>query len=150
MNARVVASGGAGADTFLVSAEQPTDKFAALLGVVLDYSAANGDHLAVMGDGRMTVVSTASVKDVIAAQVQALDDTAMAQAADVGHAVSGARIGFDIDGDGREDVFILLGGATSATFRVGTMIANDHTAPPEVPLVGQPSTDAGHYDATGR
>jgi Ca2+-binding RTX toxin-like protein len=150
MNARVVATGGTGADTFLISAAQPADKTAALLGVVLDYSAAKGDHLAVMGEGHVTVVSTATVSNVMAAQVQALNDVALTQATDVSHAVAGARVGFDIDGDGKEDVFILLGGATSATFRVGTMIANDHTAPPEVPLVGQPSTDAGHYDTTGR
>ncbi len=145
MNARVVATGGTGADTFLISAAPPADKFAALLGVVLDYSAAKGDHLAVMGEGRVTVVSTAAVGNVMTAQAQALNDAAVTQAADVSQAVSGARIGFDIDGDGREDVFILLGGATSSTFRIGTMIANDHTAPPEVPLIGQPSNDAGHF-----
>lgn len=145
MNARVVAKGGAGADTFLISAAPPADKLAALLGVVLDYSAAKGDHLAVMGEGRATVISTAAVSNVLTAQAQALNDAAVTQAADVSQAVSGARIGFDIDGDGREDVFILLGGATSSTFRIGTMIANDHTAPPEVPLIGQPSNDAGHF-----
>jgi len=150
MNARVVATGGTGADTFLISAERPADKAAALLGVVLDYSAAKGDHLAVMGEGHVTVVSAASVANVLVAQAQALEDTAMLQVTDVGQTVAGARVGFDIDGDGKEDVFILLGGATSATFRIGTTIANDHTAPPEVPLIGQPSPDAGHYDATGR
>lgn len=149
MNARVVATGGNGADTFLISAERPTDKAAALLGVVLDYSAAKGDHLAVMGDGHMTVVSAATVANVLIAQAQALEDAALtAQAADAGHAVSGARVGFDIDGDGREDVFILLGGATTTTFKVGTMIANDHTPAPEVPLIGQPAADTGHYGET--
>ncbi|MGH1558172.1 hypothetical protein ACRAWD_10915 [Caulobacter segnis] len=68
MNARVVASGSAGADTFLISANEPTDKTGALLGVVLDFSAAKGDRLAVMGQGRVTVVSTAVVSDVLAAQ----------------------------------------------------------------------------------
>ncbi|WP_395443073.1 calcium-binding protein [Caulobacter sp. UC70_42] len=145
MNARAVATGGTGADTFLISAARPADKLAALLGVVLDYSAAKGDHLAVMGEGRATVVSTAAVSNVLAAQVQALNDAALTQATDVSQAVSGARVGFDIDGDGREDVFILLGGANSSTFRIGTMIANDHTAAPEVPLIGQPSNDAGHF-----
>ncbi|HWU79032.1 MAG TPA: hypothetical protein VN158_03085, partial [Caulobacter sp.] len=68
------------------------------------------------------------------------------QVADVTHAVAGARVGFDIDGDGREDVFILLGGASATTFRVGTTIANDHAAAsPDVPLVGQPSTDISHF-----
>lgn len=150
MNERVIATGGKGADTFLVSAEKPTDKAGALLGVVLDYSAAKGDHLAVMGDGHLIVVSTATVSNVLTAQVQALDDAALAQAMDVTAGVSGARVGFDIDGDGHEDVFILLGGASSTTFRIGTTIANDHTAPPEVPLVGQPATDGGHYGDAGR
>lgn len=147
MNARAVVTGGEGADTFLISAHRPADKVAALLGVVLDYSAAKGDHLAVMGDGHVTVVSTAAVSDVLTAQVQALDDAVLtqAQATDTAPAVSGARVGFDIDGDGHEDVFILLGGANSSSFRIGTTIANDHTSPPDVPLVGQPSADAGHY-----
>ena len=152
MNARVVATGGGGANTFLISAAPPAEKTAALLGVVLDYSAAKGDHLAVMGDGHVTVVNTAFVSNVLEAQVQVLDDAVLTQATEVSPAVSGTRVGFDINGDGKEDVFILLGGAASATFRIGTTIANDHTAPPEVPLVGQPFTDAGHYvdTTTGR
>lgn len=150
MNARAVVTGGAGADTFLISAERPADKTAALLGVVLDYSAAKGDHLAVMGEGHMVVVSAATVSNVLMTQVQALDDAvlAQAQAADTTPPVAGARVGFDIDGDGREDVFILLGGATSSSFRIGTTIANDHTPAPTVPLIGQPSAEAGHYGET--
>lgn len=148
MNARVVATGGAGADTFLISAAPPADKAAALLGVVLDYAAAKGDHLAVMGEGHVTVVSTAFVSNVLEAQVQVLDDVVLTQATDASPTVSGARVGFDVDGDGKEDVFILLGGATSSTFRIGMTIANDHTAPPDVPLVGQPSADAGHFGDT--
>lgn len=148
MNARVVATGGPGADTFLISAARPVDKAAALLGLVLDYSAAKGDHLAVMGEGRATVVSTTAVGNVLAAHVQALNDAALTQATDVSQVVAGARVGFDIDGDGREDVFILLGGANSSTFRIGMTIANDHTAAPEVPLIGQPSNDAGHFGDT--
>lgn len=150
MNARAVVTGGPGADTFLISAERPADKTAALLGVVLDYSAAKGDHLAVMGEGHMVVVSAATVANVLTAQVQALDDAvlAQAQAQDASPSVSGTRVGFDIDGDGKEDVFILLGGATTSNFKVGTLIANDHTPPPPVPLVGQPAAEAGHYGET--
>lgn len=148
MNARVVATGGAGADTFLISAKPPADKIEALLGVVLDYSAAKGDHLAVQGKGQVTVVSTAAVSDVLAAQGAVFGETTSAQVTDVTHAVAGTRVGFDLDGDGHEDVFILLGGAGVTTFRVGMTIANDHTPPPEVPLVGQPSPDPGHYGDT--
>lgn len=146
MNARVVATGGTGADTFLISATPPAAKADALLGVVLDYSAAKGDHLAVLGKGQVTVVTTASVNDVLAVQGATLGEAVAGQVADVTHAVAGARVGFDIDGDGREDVFILLGGASATTFRVGTTIANDHAAAsPDVPLVGQPSTDISHF-----
>lgn len=145
MNARVVASGSAGADTFLISAKEPADKIEALLGVVLDYSAARGDHLAVMGKGQVTVVSATAVNDVLAAQGAALGETNVAQLAGVNSTVAGTRVGFDLNGDGREDVFILLGGANVGTFRVGTAVANDHTPAPEVPLVGQPSPDSGHY-----
>lgn len=139
MNARVVASGSAGADTFLISANEPTDKTGALLGVVLDFSTAKGDHLAVMGSQQVTVVSTAAVSDVLAAQGLVLGESTAAQVSDVAQAVSGARVGFDVNGDGREDVFILLGGASVSTFKVGVTIANDH-AEPTVPLIGQPTT----------
>ena len=145
MNARVVATGGAGADTFLISAQRPADKAEALLGVVLDYSASRGDHLAVMGKGQVTVVSTANVADVLAAQGTALGEASTGPLVEITNAVAGARVGFDLDGDGREDVFILLGGAGATTFRVGTTIANDHTPTPEVPLIGQPTPDTGHH-----
>lgn len=146
MNAWVVASGSAGADTFLISARQPTDKVESLLGVVLDYQASRGDHLAVMGKGEMTVVTTAAVNDVLAAQGAILNEAVTAQVTDVSRAVSGVRVGFDLDGDGREDVFILLGGATTATFKVGATIANDHFQDVKVGLVGQAATSdiAGH------
>lgn len=146
MNARVVASGSAGADTFLVSAQQPTDKTEALLGVVLDYQASKGDHLAVQGKGEMTVVTTAAVNDVLAVQGATLNEAVAAQVSDVTRAVSGVRVGFDLDGDGREDVFILLGGATTATFKLGTTIANDHFDDVKVGLVGQSTSSdiAGH------
>ena len=146
MNARVVASGSAGADTFLVSAQQPGDKTEALLGVVLDYQASKGDHLAVQGKGEMTVVTTAAVNDVLAAQGATLNEATAAQVSDVTRAVSGVRVGFDLDGDGREDVFILLGGATTATFKLGATIANDHYDTSKIGLVGQSTTSdiAGH------
>lgn len=151
MNARVVATGGPGADTFLISAERPLDKAATLLGVVLDYSTAKGDHLAVMGDAHVTVVSAANVSNVLTVQAQTLDDPALVEAANATAAVSGARVGFDLDGDGHEDVFILLGGASGASFRIGTAVANDHTPAPPVPLIGQPANDTGgHYGDAGR
>lgn len=142
MNARVVATGGTGADTFLISAQEPASKLEALLGVVLDYSAAKGDHLAVMGKGNVTVVSTAAVSNVLAAQEAALGEAVASQVTDVKGPVAGTRVGFDINGDGREDVFILLGGSTAAAFKIGATIANDHDLPP-VPLIGQPAHDSG-------
>ena len=43
-------------------------------------------------------------------------------------------------------VFILLGGANTTTFRIGTTIANDHDLP-KVPLIGQPAHDgSGLFD----
>lgn len=142
MNARVVASGGPGADTFLVSAKAPETRADALLGVVLDYAAAKGDHLAVMGEGRLTVVSTAAVNNVLAAQEQALGEATAHLVTDVTQTVAGTRVGFDIDGDGHEDVYILLGGANTATFRIGATIEADHAPAPAVPLVGQSTVDA--------
>ncbi len=141
-----MASGSAGADAFLVSAEPPKDKAETLLGVVLDYHASKGDHLVVMGKGEMTVVTTAAVNDVLAVQGATLNEAVAAQVTDVTRAVSGVRVGFDLDGDGREDVFILLGGATTATFKLGATIANDYFSDAKVGLVGQSTTSdiAGH------
>jgi hypothetical protein len=63
---------------------------------------------------------------------------------------SGARASaWTSNGDGREDVFILLGGANSLD-----LPGRDHDRQrphgptPEVPLVGQPSNDVGHYGDT--
>lgn len=148
MNARVVATGGTGADTFLIVAHEPATKLEALLGVVLDYSAAKGDHLAVMGSGHATVVSATAVSNVLAAQEVALGEATASQVTDVKGPVAGARVGFDLDGDGREDVFILLGGANTSTFRIGTTIANDHDLP-KVPLIGQPAHDGGLFGGEG-
>ncbi|AAK24046.1 calcium-binding protein [Caulobacter vibrioides] len=145
MGARVVASGGAGADTFLVSAQPPTDKAEGLLGVVLDFSVARGDQLEVQGKGEMTVVSSTAVADVLAAQGATLGESNIAVLAEISPPVAGARVGFDINGDGQEDVFILLGGAAPTSFHVGMTIANDHAAAPvdKVSLVGQPGVDLG-------
>lgn len=145
MGARVVASGGAGADTFLVTAQPSSDKTEGLLGVVLDFSAARGDHLEVQGKGQLTVVSSTAVADVLAVQGNALGETDIGVLAEVAQPVAGARVGFDIDGDGQEDAFILLGGAAPTSFRVGMTIANNHAATPLEPvsLVGQPSPDLG-------
>jgi hypothetical protein len=142
MNARVVATGGTGADTFLVSANAPTTKADALLGVVLDYSAAKGDHLAAQGQGHLTVVNTTYVTDVLAIQGATLGEPTASLVTDVQGPVSGARVGFDLDGDGKEDVFILLGGgaATVASFKVGMTVTPDHPAD-SVGLVGHASPD---------
>ncbi len=145
MNARVVASGGTGADTFLISGQEPASKLEALLGVVLDYSAAKGDQLAVMGHGHVTVVSTSAVSNVLAAQEAALGEATASQVTDVKGVVAGTRVGFDVNGDGREDVFILLGGANTSTFKIGATVANDH----DIPLVGQPAHDAGLFGGDG-
>ena len=93
----------------------------------------------------MSVVSATWVADVLAARGEALGESNVAVTAEVAQPVVGARVGFDINGDGREDVFILLGGATPASFHLGMTIANDHAAAPleKVSLVGQPSLDLG-------
>ncbi|ADG09848.1 hypothetical protein B7G68_06955 [Caulobacter segnis] len=147
MGSRVVASGGEGGDTFLISAKAPENKADSLLGVVLDYAAAKGDHLAVLGKGQLTVVSTTAVSNILAAQEAALGEATAHLVTDVTHTVAGARVGFDIDGDGREDVYILLGGANTRTFVIGTTIEASHAAAPtpDVTLVGQSTTDVGMF-----
>ncbi|AZS20951.1 MULTISPECIES: hypothetical protein [unclassified Caulobacter] len=147
MDARVVATGGAGADTFLISAHPSADGGEGLLGVVLDFSVAQGDQLAVLDGAQMTVVSSTAFGDVLSLQGVALGEANIAALADVSQPTPGARVGFDVNGDGREDVFILLGGATVTAFRVGETIGPDH-APAStqmVPLVGQPTTEVGTF-----
>ncbi len=104
---RVVAFGGEGADTFIVNWRKPADDASRSAGVVLDYNEAQGDRLVFANDAnppKIVSVEGASLTD--------LDPAANF----VGASIAGRRIGFDLDGDGREDVHILFGGDSEVSF----------------------------------
>ncbi|MET0336258.1 MAG: hypothetical protein ABW063_00705, partial [Caulobacter sp.] len=103
MGERVTAFGGDGADTFIVNWRKPADDVAASrsAGVILDYNESQGDRLVFANDA--TPPKIVSIED---ANLAGFNPAASF----VGAAIAGRRIGFDLDGDGREDVHILFGG----------------------------------------
>jgi len=125
MAAGVVARGGPGEDTFVLSGKTGTqagystalDKATVAAGatsdgVILDFEA--GDHLVFANGAAAVIVSVTATRDVLSG----LHDTAI-----LGHTgeTPGVRVGIDLDGDGREDVFVMVAGsgASSLTAAVG-------------------------------
>ncbi|MDG2521586.1 hypothetical protein P7B02_08530 [Caulobacter segnis] len=109
MGDRVVAFGGDGADTFIVNWRKQGDDAAASrsAGVILDYNEAQGDRLVFAND--------ANPPQIVSVEFANLSGFNPA-ASFVGAAIAGRRIGFDLDGDGREDVHILFGGDSEVSF----------------------------------
>lgn len=128
MGAQVVATGGSGADSFIVARASAGDQTVSL-GVVLDFSAPQGDRLVFDVREPVTVVSAAVVADVRAES---------GPSAVTSVAVSGTRVGFDFNNDGAEDAFVLLGGAAVSAFVLGVIRAGAE-AGATIALVGQES-----------
>lgn len=145
MGERVVATGGAGADTFLLAATAPS-KVTTALGVVLDFSVRDGDRLAFDAKTQVTIVNVATVADVLSQTTVTIAASGPTPAGEPHVAVAGTRVGFDFDSDGAEDAFILLGGASVSAFRIGPVTAATdaaHAGPVVIELVGL----AGHAAA---
>jgi Ca2+-binding RTX toxin-like protein len=139
-----VATGGTGADTFVVSTPpavarttaptpaqpsgQPQDHTPAFtqmtggpatttppttqaqpLGTVTDFKAQDGDRLEFAPGAHVTVVSKTPVADVIDHEMTFATSLARTP-------IPGVRVGLDFDGDGKEDGYVLLGGADAASF----------------------------------
>lgn len=122
MAAGVVARGGPGADTFVLSGKTSAqasyttslDKAAtaggaASDGVILDFGA--GDHLVFANGAAAVIVSVTATRDVLSG----LHDAAI-----LGHTTEtpGVRVGIDLDGDGREDAFVMVAGAGASSLTV--------------------------------
>ncbi|MDB5455013.1 MAG: hypothetical protein JWP92_598 [Caulobacter sp.] len=156
MGERVVATGGAGADTFIVLAA-PTAKATtiptvaaaehhpSLLGLVVDFSTAQGDRVVFTAQSHVTVVGSVAVTDVWTERGDHADAATTT-------ALAGARVGYDFDGDGVEDGFLLLGGADARTWKPGdpgdtpvtpVELGHSGSVPAEPALVGHaPSAPA--------
>jgi hypothetical protein len=120
-----VASGGPGADTFAVAAPAAASSGAApaipvALGVVLDFTVAEGDTLQLPAAGAV-VLSQTDVADVT---------TVAALPAGVAGPTPGVRVGVDFDDDGHEDGYLLLGGAAAGQVAVSHAPAPAEADPP--------------------
>lgn len=98
LSGATIAKGGAGADTFVIRGEPAQD---GLLGVVLDFSIRDGDRLTFAGK-TITVTSQTDQPDILEGMY------GFTNVAPTGP-TPGQRVGVDLDGDGREDGYLLVG-----------------------------------------
>lgn len=128
-----VATGGKGGDTFVLTPTASGGPAAAalagptLLGVIGDFHAAEGDRIELAGKG--VVVVDRAEADVLAAMRGQMPDAPV---------IAGRHIGYDLDGDGREDVYVLVTasdwhGVGAASGAIG---AHDPAEP--IGIVGSP------------
>ncbi len=117
MGSRVVANGGQGADIFIINWRPAAASVSA--GVILDYNEGQGDRLQFANDANPPRI--VSVTDQVDLSAFVTPDGSSF----VGASINGRRIGFDMDGDGREDVHIVIGGDSNVTnLTVTGMAAN--------------------------
>lgn len=94
-----VATGGAGSDQFVVHTPT-TDGANALMGIITDYTPAEGDRISFTAPGNATVVSTVGVADIL-----------FGTPAREAMPLPGVQVNYDFNGDGRADGFLLLNAA---------------------------------------
>lgn len=132
MGGDVIAVGGRGADTFVITARPGADS---LLGTILDFMADDGDRL-VFGDGRR-VVETNRTELVNATNVPGFGPTtagATAATGGDGHGFNGFQVWVDLNGDGIADGHVFLGkpgnasGAPRDPSEVASVATSDHHA----------------------
>lgn len=157
LGGRVIASGGEGADTFVIARAAPVapGQDPAALGVIRDFVARHGDTIDFRGgeDGRPVNVVTNEATSDVAAGLRG----AFGLFADEPQ-TAGVRLGLDFNEDGVADGFMLLGGLTPAMVaEITAWRVTDGAKPPphelppsgseaDVGLVGAPTDpppDAG-------
>lgn len=115
MGSQTLAFGGQGADTFVVRGHAGPD---GLLGVILDFSELSGDRL-IGQDGRKIVVTSQVEQTNILENIPGFKPPTPPTAPDtrestietaLTNATPGNRVGVDLDGDGKEDGYLLVGG----------------------------------------
>jgi hypothetical protein len=109
MSGKVAASGGGGADTFVLTLPTAVHGAPVLLGVVADFHAAEGDKLEL--SGRAVVVVDRTETDLLST-VRTQPGAGAAMTVSAGSqtmpVMTGRHIGYDLDGDGREDAYVLV------------------------------------------
>jgi len=100
LNASTVAKGGEGADTFVFAGPPARD---GLMGIVADFSSEGGDRVVLAGANNAKVVSQQTVANVFEGRQEALPGVIIEKVQ------PGLRIGMDLNGDGQEDGYLLLG-----------------------------------------
>ncbi len=108
INAQVVASGGEGADTFVIQGPPQMGVASTFLGVVLDFHAIEGDRFVNARGGQVTVTEGGQ-----ATAPDGFNFTALARpegAQDPATPTTWTRMNVDLDGDGQVDGYVLLPG----------------------------------------
>jgi RTX calcium-binding nonapeptide repeat (4 copies) len=99
LNGATLAKGGQGADTFIFSGHPAPD---GLMGMVLDYSTRDGDRLMLAGKDAK-VVSQQDQANIFEGRPE------FSAQFNIAKTQPGVRVGVDLDGDGREDGYFLVG-----------------------------------------
>ncbi len=107
MAGNIAATGGGGADTFVLTLPNASRGAPVLLGLVADFRAGEGDRLELTGKG--VVVVDRAESDLLASVRTRLASGSASAAGDT-PVMSGRHIGYDIDGDGQEDAYVLVTG----------------------------------------
>jgi hypothetical protein len=97
----VIAVGGAGADSFVVVAPAQPDHADTLLGVVLDFHAAEGDRL-ITTQGKVLTFLPSTTAPTVTVNVDGPSLTTQTL-------ITGRRVEVDLDGDGAPDGYVVLG-----------------------------------------
>lgn len=100
MTSATIARGGEGADAFVFHGPPATN---GLLGVVTDFSLGDGDRLVFQGREAATIVSVQPKPDILEGR-----ENAFTAGTNVAKTEPGVRVGVDLDGDGKEDGYVLL------------------------------------------
>lgn len=114
-----VAIGGEGADSFVIQAAAD-DGRSRLYGILVDFDPSE-DKILLEGDRPFSIVSSAPVENILEHVFGGTDN---------GLTLSGARVGIDVNGDGREDGYLLVGNASGdqSLFSALHMAANQAEA----------------------
>jgi hypothetical protein len=137
MAGNVAATGGRGADTFVLALPVASHGAPVLLGVVGDFKAAEGDKLEL--NGKAVVVVDRTEGDLLAV-VRAHPGSGDAPV------MTGRHIGYDVDGDGKEDAYVLVTGAGGGWFTAAGHGSVPAGAAPVVPgaVTSVPPLEAPH------